>query len=156
MYKTWWNMIQRCHKIHHKDYPYYGARGINVCKRWVSGLDYFIEDMGYRPEGKTLDRIDNERGYFPANCRWATQQEQNKNRRKKYTTTRKGKTHGNYGQTKVSGEQHHAAKLTNKQVDNIRKLYKTGNYKYIDLGFLFNTTPVTVRNIILGKTRKKT
>jgi len=74
-------MIWRCKQTSGHFYQYYGARGIKVCDRW---LDYenFLEDMGERPEGATLDRIDNDKGYSPDNCKWATRSEQQANTRK--------------------------------------------------------------------------
>ena len=74
-------MMARCYNKGHKYYEYYGGRGIGVCERWRKGLKYFVEDMGPRPEGHTLDRIDNDKGYFPGNCRWATMEQQCQNRR---------------------------------------------------------------------------
>src|SRR5580765_3716647 len=79
-FHTWTNMIQRCTNPNTISYKNYGARGITVCKRWLK-FENFLADMGDRPVGKTLDRIDNDRGYFLTNCRWATWSEQMKNKR---------------------------------------------------------------------------
>jgi hypothetical protein len=81
-YKTWDNMIQRCTNPYHDSYQYYGARGITVCSRWRESFIAFMEDMGEKPEGLSIDRIDNEGNYEKDNCRWTTWSVQMKNRRK--------------------------------------------------------------------------
>lgn len=79
-YRTWNSMKQRCTDTNHVHYKNYGARGITVCEKWMD-FSGFLGDMGERPEEKTLDRIDNEKGYYKENCRWATNKEQGRNKR---------------------------------------------------------------------------
>lgn len=83
-YGIWRSMIQRCTNPKDEKFSYYGGRGITVCQRWRESFANFLEDMGPRPSlNHSLDRIDTERGYFTANCRWSLRSVQNHNRRKK-------------------------------------------------------------------------
>lgn len=93
-YESWRSMIQRCTNHNHDSYPRYGGAGITVCDRWNVpkgkgranvGFLNFLEDMGERPPGKELDRIDSNKGYEPVNVRWASRQLQRKNRRDNLT-----------------------------------------------------------------------
>lgn len=83
-YHTWSGMRARCHDPKHNAYSRYGAAGVQVCDRWrnaETGFQNFLEDMGERPAGRTLDRIKGHLGYYKDNCRWATNQEQYENKR---------------------------------------------------------------------------
>lgn len=81
LYELWRTMVRRCHSPTSPRYKTYGARGIQVCERWRRDFFAFVTDMGPRPEGTSLDRVDNDGNYEPGNCRWATPQEQTDNSR---------------------------------------------------------------------------
>lgn len=90
VYRIWCEMRKRCNNPNN---PYYGGKGISVCEEWDTSFDRFLADMGEPGEGQTLDRIDPNKGYSPANCRWASPKQQNNNRRSNVLITVDGETH---------------------------------------------------------------
>ncbi len=94
IYEAWSGMIQRCTNPNNKQWKDYGGRGIIVCKRWLdeNGFVHFLEDMGERPLGYTLERRNNNKGYDKENCEWATQKQQQRNKRNNRPITCFGKT----------------------------------------------------------------
>jgi hypothetical protein len=86
LYTIWSAMKDRCHNPNNKQYADYGGRGITVCDRWRNSFPNFLEDMGERPEGLTLERSDNDGNYEPSNCVWETRKKQAENRRNTRST----------------------------------------------------------------------
>jgi hypothetical protein len=89
-YKVWDHIIQRCNNPNNKKYKDYGGRGITVCEEWLD-FNNFVKDMGIKPDGLEIDRVDNSRGYYKDNCRWTTHIENNRNRRNNRTILFNGK-----------------------------------------------------------------
>ncbi len=89
LFGTWHQMKYRCYSPALRQYPDWGGRGIRVCTQWLVNFETFIKDMGDKPKFTTLDRVDNDKGYCPHNCKWSTHLEQSQNRRV-YRTSKTG------------------------------------------------------------------
>ncbi len=90
-YAIWNAMMQRCHNPNYNDYPRYGGRGIRVSKRWQTFANFY-HDMGKKPSGGSIERIDNNKGYSAGNCKWVTQKEQSRNKSSNRNLKANGKT----------------------------------------------------------------
>ncbi|MAX51651.1 MAG: hypothetical protein CMH22_15930 [Methylophaga sp.] len=130
LFKTWSHMIDRCHNPKCKAYKHYGKRGIHVCESWRNDFFQFKKDMGERPENTSIERIDNNKGYNPHNCKWATSVEQGRNRR--------------------------CVKLTKEKADEMRSLprrAKNGRgsgYSREDMAEKYGVSVATVKKVLSG------
>lgn len=122
-HRSWRAMIRRCTKPKATDFAFYGGRGIRVCERWMS-FQNFLDDMGERPPGMTIDRENSNGDYTPANCRWTTRPNQSRNRRD------------------TVWEAHEPAQ--------VRWLSSLG-YRQIDIAKFFDTTQGQISAIVVGR-----
>ena len=108
LHKKWASMLNRCRNKREKNY---GAKGICVCEEWLDYTNFkkWAEDSGYR-DGLTIDRIDNSKGYFPDNCRWADRKAQNNNTSRNHWITFNGETKTMAQWSEVTGISYHAIK----------------------------------------------
>jgi hypothetical protein len=126
-YRSWQSMIARCTRPTSSEWSYYGGRGIVVCHPWRT-FDNFLADMGPRPTGTSIDRIDSNGNYEPGNCRWATRAEQSRNTRRTI--------------------------LTAELVEDLRALWASG-VSYDDLATQFGISVSHARNVAHGRTWKR-
>ena len=128
LYNIWRDMKNRCYNSKNSYYHCYGGRGIKVCERWMD-IHNFIKDMGKRPPGMQIDRIDNDGDYTPENCKWSSIPEQARNTRRN--------------------------KLTMGLARAIRKLRTTKGLSYAKLAKMFGVCDTTIRWVIIHKTWKE-
>jgi hypothetical protein len=170
-YRVWASMKDRCSNSKNKRYKDYGGRGIDVCQRWKDSFTNFLEDMGARPSPQhSIDRIDNNMGYIPDNCKWSTRSEQQRNKRLGFERnlpkgdehwTRKNKELSrkiaikNIKKAHKSGERNNNSKITYLSAESIRRLYENGTHMNIS-NFckktcgMFGVGRETIRKIIKG------
>lgn len=103
LYSIWQGMKRRCDNPSFKQWKDYGGRGIKVCEQWANSYACFAKDMGPRPHGYTLDRIDNNGNYEPSNCRWSSRSEQQRNQRVTRTVDIEGRSYVAVELAKISG-----------------------------------------------------
>jgi hypothetical protein len=130
-YTTWISIKQRCNNKNNKNYNNYGGRGIKVCDRWLNSFENFLEDMGRKPKGYSIERINNNGNYEPNNCKWIpiNKQYENKRRNKK-------------------------AKLNILKAIRIRFLYNYIQTSQYNLSKRFNCSRETIRDILNYKEYK--
>lgn len=129
LYYCWHAMVARCHNPRNPSYKNYGGRGITVCERWRDDPFMFYLDMGERPTGLTLERKNNDEGYHPSNCVWATRTEQQNNRRRPKPS-----------------------KITDDELREIKRLHAAGTSQ-VQLSKDFKVTQSTISRYLSGKRR---
>ena len=127
-YRIWKGMIQRCHNNKAPGYSNYGDRGILVCDRWKK-FENFFADMGERPEGMSIERIDNDGNYEPSNCKWVTKKEQERNKRNNRLITYQGATKTLAEWAELSGVNYNTLQKRLKTGCSLVKVFFRGKFK---------------------------
>jgi len=133
-FKAWSSMKERCLCKTNKAYKNYGERGISICKEWVDSFENFLKDMGKKPSREySLDRINNNKSYTPENCRWATNTQQNRNKRTTTnisTNVRGVSCKNNRYEVRICANKKRISLGTYPNIEEAIEARKNGEYKY--------------------------
>lgn len=164
-HQCWRDIKQRCNNPNSRRYYTHGARGIKVCAEWENSYSTFLEDMGEKPDGFTIERIDNNQGYSKENCKWATPKEQAQNRRTNINVTFNNETHSVAVWAGIIGISHSALtkrlhkfdiakalspkyyghiKVNKNTKQEILQKYKAGNFTQKELASYYNICQQTI------------
>ncbi len=155
-YSVYRQMLDRCYLTTAPNFKWYGGKGVTVCERWrrgtneLTGFQTFMADMGPRPDGLTLDRIDPFEPYRPDNCRWASWAEQAQNKREHRLSPFEQAVLRKRRGDATRGEKSVRAKLTDAMVLEIKKLIRAGA-RTGDLALRFDVAPQTISGIKAGR-----
>lgn len=127
-YRSWKDMRARCRNPNDTDFKDYGGRGISVCQRWDSFADFFA-DMGIRPKGATLDRINTDGDYTPSNCRWASATTQANNKRSNRKLTINGETKTLQEWCRIHGLDHSKVRYRLSRGWSVEKAFQPGDFR---------------------------
>lgn len=138
LYQEYLSMVQRCYRKEHKAYASYGGRGITVCQEWLDAPQAFydwVESVGGRPKGYTLDRVDNSKGYSPDNCKFVSIHDQSRNKRSNIKLTHNGVTKCltdwalEYGVNNETARQRYHKGYTFEEIFSKENLPNSGRFK---------------------------
>lgn len=174
-YRPWWRMKGRCYDKNNNRYPLYGARGIRVCDRWRKDFWQFLSDVGPRPSlAHSLDRIDTNGHYEPGNVRWATREEQQRNKRNNrlingialsaaleasgskisYSRVWHRAERGMLPAETLFEDRNWRVRVSNEQAQDIRRSYATGSYSQRELAREFGISQTHIGRIVRGELRR--
>jgi len=129
LYKIWEGMVGRCTRPQSTEWNSYGGRGIKVCDQWLNSPSQFFKDMGDRPKGFTIERINNNGNYEPSNCKWASPLEQGANKRNNNTTELDGKLIHIAEASRLTGIPETSIRRAEKEGRSISKMKRVRNVK---------------------------
>jgi hypothetical protein len=129
-YRSWKDMRARCRNPKHKDFKYYGERGVTICKEWED-FAVFFADMGIRPEGMTIDRIETNGNYESSNCRWATDLQQANNKRNNRRLTINGEVKTLQEWCRNSKLEHSKVRYRLSQGYGVEKSFSSGDFRRV-------------------------